>query len=45
MSVPFENPVADNDLSNGTSTEDSRGDDHDGLEVRQPLGWDEVLGL
>ena len=44
-SVPFENPVADNDLSNGTSTEDSRGDDHDGLEVRQPLGWDEVLGL
>ena len=43
--VPFENPVADNDLSNGTSTEDSRVDDLDGLEVRQPLSWDDVLGL
>ena len=43
--VPFENPVVDSDVSNGTSTEESRDSALTGLEVRQPPSWDEVLGL
>ncbi len=42
--VPLENSVTDSNLPSGTSTEDSRANGLEGLEVRQPPSWDEILG-